>query len=139
MEEDLTHRLMTDMEPELLEFVHQYVDSFVKWDVLLFFSKNPHIVDTAENVAGQVRRATEVVASELSDLAARGILQEMQMGETMVYGLIPNAALQTQLLRFIQATEDRRLRVKIIFHVIRGMNDQDGYNDDGAEGFVPFE
>ena len=74
MDQDLVGRLMSDMDPELLEFLRTKVNSFVKWDLIRFFHENPHTTDTATNIARYAGRRQETTEQELSELADRGIL-----------------------------------------------------------------
>jgi hypothetical protein len=119
--ENLTSRLYNDMDPELLDFVKRYVDSFIKWDLLHFFHKNPHTIDTVENIARYAGRDPQIVQRELSDLARRGILEETQMGDMTIYALSPAPDVKDKLDRFIQAGEDQQFRVRAIYHVIKDM------------------
>lgn len=123
MERDLTSRLMQDMDPELLDFLHTYVDSFVKWDLLHFFHENPHTIDTVENIARYAGRDPEIVERALNDLTQRQLLEETPMGGMVVYSLTTAPEKREKLDRFIQASHDRQFRVKAVFHMVRGMNE----------------
>ncbi len=123
MDKDLSARVMRDMDPELLEFLQLYVDSFVKWDLLYFFHENPHTIDTVENIARYAGRTPAAVHSALQELAQRRLLEETEMGEMVVYALTPNPQKRAQLEQFIRAGEDRQFRVKAIFHMVRGVGD----------------
>ncbi|MBN1262182.1 MAG: hypothetical protein JXB35_16005 [Anaerolineae bacterium] len=120
-QENLTSRAyIGDMDPELLDFLNRYVDSFVKWDLLRFFHNNPHTIDTVDNIARYAGRNQETVQQELADLAMRGLLEETHMGSMVVYALAANPAIREQLARFIDASDDRQFRVRAIYHVIKG-------------------
>ena len=121
MEQDLTGRLMADMDPDLLAFLHAKVNSFVKWNLISFFYENPHTTDTAENIARYAGRNLETTRTELSELAAQGVLAENRLGEMTVYSLPSDPEVRNLIKRFIQASEDREFRVKAIYHIIRGM------------------
>lgn len=117
----LTSRVYDDMDPELLHFIRKYVDSFIKWDLLLFFHKNPHTIDTIENIARYAGRDPESVRLEILDLAERGILKETEMGDMKIYALNPSPEIQSQLQRFVEASEDQQFRIRATYHVIRDM------------------
>jgi DNA-binding MarR family transcriptional regulator len=119
--ENLTSRLYNDMDPELLDFVKRYVDSFIKWDLLHFFHKNPHTIDTVENIARYAGRDPETVAQELADLARRGLLEETHMGDLTIYALSSSPEVRDKLERFVEAGEDQQFRVRAIYHVIKDM------------------
>jgi len=117
--EDLTARVMKDMDPELFNFLTTYVDSFVKWDLLRFFHENPHTMDTSENIARYTGRTAEDVQTELQDLARHGLLEEMPVDDMRVYMLKANPATRTLLQQFVKATQDREFRRKVIYHMVR--------------------
>ena len=121
MEQDLTGRLMADMDPDLLTFLHAKVNSFVKWDLINFFYENPHTTDTAENIARYAGRHPETTRAELAELADHGVLAANRLGEMTVYSLSDDPEIRDLIKRFIQASEDTEFRVKAIYHIIRGM------------------
>ena len=125
MSQDLVGRLMTDMSPELLEFVRTKVNSFAKWDLIRFFHENSHVTDTAEHIARYTRRDAETMRAELSELAAQGVLVETQMldqlEEMTFYSLSYNRRVRDLIRRFVEASNDRQFRAKVIYHVSRSM------------------
>ena len=121
MELDLTGRLMADMDPHLLEFLREKVNSFAKWDLLRFFHDSPHTTDTAENIARYAGRSAETIRNELAELARDGVLEENQLGGMTVYSLAQDHEVREMLEQFVKASDDRQFRVKAIYHIIRGM------------------
>ncbi len=120
-QENLTTKLMDDMPDELLEFVKTKVTSFIKWDLIRFFYENPHTVDTVENIARYAGRHLTAVIPELEDLEASGIMERRLVGDQTVYTLSNNQHIRAMIETFIQACEDRHFRVKVVYHIIRGM------------------
>ena len=118
---DLAARLMGDMDPELLEFLKNKVNSFIKWDLVRFFHENPHSTDTAENVARYVGRDASAIEAELGELVGTGVLERQRVGELWTYSLATDAAMRKLVDQFILACDDRQFRVKAIYHIIRGM------------------
>lgn len=117
---DLTARLMSDMDPQLLEFLQTKINSFVKWDLVRFFHENPHTADTLENIARYAGRSSEAVRNELKELAEDGVLEESQVGSMTIYSLSSDPHIRELLRRFIEASDDRQFRVKAIYHIVRG-------------------
>src|SRR5512140_985773 len=64
---DLARRLMNDMDPEVLEFLKTTVNTFIKWDLVLFFYENPNTTDTTENIARYIGRDASVIVGELDE------------------------------------------------------------------------
>lgn len=118
--QDLTSRLMADMDPRLLDFLRTKIDSFVKWDLIRFFYNNPYTTDTAENIARYAGRSVEAISEGLHELAGDGVLEANQLGDMTVYSLTSNHEIRDLLERFVEASNDRQFRVKAIYHIIRG-------------------
>ena len=119
--DDFTTRLMDDMDPTLLDFVKQKVNSFIKWDLVRFFYENPHTADTVENIAKYAGRNAAAVRPELEDLVESGIMQKKVLNDTPIYSLSTDETMRALVDKFILACEDRHFRVKAVYHIIRGM------------------
>ena len=118
---DLAARLMGDMAPQLLEFLKNKVNTFVKWDLVRFFHENPNTTDTAENIARYAGRDVGTIEVEMDELVGAGVLHRQRIGDLTVYSLIEDAAMRSLVDQFILACDDRQFRVKAIYHIIRGM------------------
>ena len=121
MELDLTRSLMADMDPQLLAFLQEKVNSFVKWDLVRFFHDNPHTTDTADNIARYAGRSVDAIHTGLAELARDGVLDKSQLGGMTVYSLASDSRIREVLGQFVKASDDRQFRVKAIYHIIRGM------------------
>jgi hypothetical protein len=120
--DELTARLLSDMDPELLEFIKARVNSFIKWDLIRFFYENPHTTDTAENIARYAGRNALAVKPELEELVSSGILRKPLVGGMPVYSLTDDSGTREVIRRFVQASEDRHFRVKAVYHIVKGMH-----------------
>jgi hypothetical protein len=112
---------MYDMPPELLDLVRTKVNSFTKLDVVRFFGDNPNTMDTADNIATYVGRNRIAVEPELQDLVADGMVETQAIGGITVYALASEDQTRELVQRFIAACDDRQFRVKVIYHIVRGM------------------
>lgn len=119
--EDFTTRLMNDMDPPLLDLVKTKVNSFIKWDLVRFLRENPNTADTAESIAKYVGRNAATVEPELRELVNGGIMEVKSVEGMPIYTLTADASTRELLDRFIAACEDRHFRVKVIYHIVRGM------------------
>ena len=119
--EDFTTRLMNDMDPPLLDLVKTKVNSFIKWDLVRFLRENPNTADTAENIAKYVGRNAATVEPELQELVDSEIMEVKPVDGMQVYSLTTDQSTRELLDRFITACEDRHFRVKVIYHIVRGM------------------
>ena len=118
---DLARRLMDDMDPEVLEFLKTTVNSFVKWDLVIFFYDNPHTTDTADSIARYIGRDANVIQDDLADLVRSGVLEVHTTGNLTVYSLTKDPQVRERIKHFVSASDDRQFRVKAIYHLIRGM------------------
>jgi hypothetical protein len=118
---DATSQLMDDMDPGLLDFLRDKVNSFIKWDLVRFFHDNPHAADTAESIARFTGRDVRTIQDELAGLVEADVLLEKEISGVKVFTLANDAATRDLLNKFVLACDDRQFRVKAIYHVIRGM------------------
>ena len=119
--EDFTTRLMNDMDPQLLDLVKTKVNSFIKWDLVRFLRENPNTADTAENIAKYIGRNAATVEPEIKELVDSQIMLTKTLAGMPVYSLTSDGQVRDLLDRFIVACEDRHFRVKVIYHIVRGM------------------
>jgi predicted transcriptional regulator len=119
--EDFTTRLMNDMDPPLLNLVKTRVNSFIKWDLVRFLRENPNTADTADNIAKYVGRNAATVEPELKELVDGGIMEVKSVEGMPIYSFTTDDSTRELLDDFITACEDRHFRVKVIYHIVRGM------------------
>lgn len=119
--EDFTTRLMNDMDPQLLDLVRTKIGSFIKWDLVRFLRENPNTADTAEKIARYIGRNAATVEPELRELVDSGIMDVRLLEGMPIYSLTSNTDTRELIDRFIKACEDRHFRVKVIYHIVRGM------------------
>ena len=119
--DDFTARLMSDMDPRLLDFVKTKVNSFIKWDLIRFFYENPNTTDSAESIARYAGRNVAAVEPELEELVKSGVMEKHSVNDLVVYSLAADEEMRKLIDNFILACEDRHFRVKAVYHIIRGM------------------
>jgi hypothetical protein len=112
---------MNDMDPALLDFVKTKVTSFIKWDLLRFLHENPYTTDSAENIAQYTGRNVDAVRPELDELAESNVLERRAIDEMAVYTLAQDEDTRQMIEEFITACQDRRFRVKAVYHIIKNM------------------
>ncbi len=119
--EDFTTRLMNDMDPQLLDLVKTKVNTFIKWDLVRFLRENPNTTDTAENIAKYIGRNKTTVGPDIRELVECGIMEAKTIEGQTVYSLVPDPEVRELLDRFIVSCDNRHFRVKVIYHIVRGM------------------
>lgn len=118
---DLAARLMDDMDPEVLEFLKTSVNSFIKWDLVIFYSENPNTTDTATNVSRYIGRDLSVTESEMDELVQSKVLQRDRVSDLTVYSLTIDQAMRDRIKHFIAVANDVQFRGKVFYHLIRGL------------------
>lgn len=109
------------MDPRLLEFLRDKVNSFIKWDLVRFFHDNPHAADTGENIARYTGRDVRTIADELIELSQAGVLEQHEVSNQTIFTLASDPSMRDLINVFVLACDDRLFRVKAIYHVIRAM------------------
>jgi hypothetical protein len=112
---------MNDMDPQLLDLVKNKVNTFIKWDLVRFLRENPNTADTDENIAKYIGRNAATVEPEIRELVECQIMESKSVSDIPVYSLTQDTEVRDLIDRFIVACEDRHFRVKVIYHIVRGM------------------
>jgi hypothetical protein len=121
VKEKLTKRPALDIDADLLAFLHTRINSFVKWDVIQFFHRNPNTIDTADNIARYIGRTGKTVREEMAELSNSGILEEDGLGDVIIYSLSRDPEIRDQLHQFAQRCDDQQFKLKAVYHVLRSM------------------
>jgi predicted transcriptional regulator len=93
-----------EIDLELLTFVERYATNLIRWDLLVFFGRNPETRDTAPHIATCLGRKLTVVNQELEDLVYLGIVNREIEGPLCVYRLTTSANIRTALRRLVEHT-----------------------------------
>lgn len=102
---------------ELNNFIEEYVDSFVKWDLVTFFSFNPDITGSAEDLASRLGRKTDEIEEALNNLAEKQLLRFD--AKDKVFAFSPSEELRDRVKAFCDALEDRDKRLEILAKLLR--------------------
>ena len=118
---DVAPRLGDDLDPQMVSFLQNKVNTFVKWDLIRFFHDNPHTADTAENIARFTGRDILAITHELAQLVEANVLIGQMVSGRAIYRLADDRQMREMVNNFVRACDDRMFRVKAIYHVIRSM------------------
>ncbi|HYP89930.1 MAG TPA: hypothetical protein VEQ59_17295 [Polyangiaceae bacterium] len=128
---------MSSSSPENLRlFLQMFVSSYEELEVLLFFARGVRQSWTANELAAALRKPAEPVATALSQLAARGLLESEARTELAYRYAVTNDELRLRIAELDRAYEHERLSVvqmmsdnaleRIRRSAIRGMSDAFG-------------
>lgn len=110
----------SDIDPTLLDFLRNKVNSFIKWDLVRFFHDNPYAVDSADHIARYIMRDQRTTERELEGLAQSQVLDIDEISGVRVYRLSPAETIRELISEFVAACDDRDFRVQAINEVIQG-------------------
>jgi len=107
------------LDPDIVTFLETIADSLVKWDLIRFFNDNPHAIDPAQTIAHFSSRETRDVERQLDALVDAGALNIRLVSGTKAYMLTTDAQMRARIQRFLQACDDKQVRLQAIRYVIR--------------------
>jgi hypothetical protein len=113
--------VMEDMDEDLLDLLKNRLDSFIKWDLIKFFHYHANSVHQIEDLAEQMRRDPKDLEAEANELIAAGIVDRRWLGGQSAFALTEDPATRQLVEKFMQACEDRYFRMKVVYHILRGM------------------
>jgi hypothetical protein len=94
-----------EVDVELLTFVERYATNLARWDVLVFFGRNPTARDNALGIAQQIGRRAHIIEKELNDLVYLGILRARDLGGGMQYELARLPGTRRTVMRLARRTD----------------------------------
>jgi hypothetical protein len=106
------------MNPHLLSFLREKVNTFTKWDLVRFFHDNPHAAEIAPSIARYIGREAAEVQRELANLVKAQVLQVKTVSDVQVYRLVDDEETRLLIHEFVVACDDPEFRVKAIHEVI---------------------
>lgn len=92
----------SEVDIELLTFIERYATNLARWDVLLFFGRNPAISDSVSGIAKRIGRRPQSLAKELDDLALLGVLRSHANGDGITYQLARVPSTRRAVVRLAQ-------------------------------------
>ena len=92
----------SEVDIELLTFVERYATNLARWDVLIFFGRNPATCDDASGIAKRIGRRPQSLAKELDDLALLGVLRSRANGNGTTYRLARVPSTRRAVVRLAQ-------------------------------------
>ncbi len=106
------------MNPDLMDFLREKVNTFTKWDLVRFFHDNPHAAEIAPNIAEYIGRDAAEVEQALASLVDNRVLRVKTMSDVQVFRLVDEPATLQMIRDFVCACDDPDFRVRVINEVI---------------------
>jgi len=103
------------LSEDLQVFVDTFVVSFLAWDIIVFFHKNPGVAINVEQLAANLGRRQDEVKRESEVLAAKRFLYN----RSGIYTASDDRAMGQNAADFYQALCDREKRLRILTAVLQ--------------------
>lgn len=116
------HHRASDLDPALLAFVKCHISSFLRWDLLRLLSDDHRRWREAAELARELQRPAEAVASTLEQLVEEGIVEARRAPSgAAIYRLDPLSPSTRVVERLLSmATRSQELRQIIVARVVQG-------------------
>jgi predicted transcriptional regulator len=104
------------------QFVDEYIDSFITWDLILFFYENPFTVGSPSSIAMNIGRLDSDVQPYLEKLVEKGIVTRetpTRDGAEIIYSYKPNDEFEKKVEQFKKSLRDRTSRLMIVSKVLQ--------------------
>jgi predicted transcriptional regulator len=115
--------MVNNIEIENLEvksFVENYVKSFIKWDILNFFHKNPNSRVTLRDLATVIGRNLENVELEIEELVEKGIIEKEKKEGLTFYVFSSDKNLRKLVDNFISYCDSgKEARLKVVYKILK--------------------
>ncbi len=107
------------VDPEIEQFAQETIDSFVTWDVLLFFHDWQGFSGDTHAIAKNIGRSRAEVEQSLGHLVSLSILQAADTENGKLYSYSPPQEKSRQIERFASLLEQRELRLSLLASLLR--------------------
>lgn len=102
-------------ESEILKFVDAYIDSFIVWDIILFYYHNPSAIESIASLASRLGRSDKDIRASVVNLVNRDILTA---GDSGTYLYSPSPEVASRIKSFNSALSVSSMRLTILSQVL---------------------
>ncbi len=111
---------LEEISPDILDFVEEYIDRFVAWDLFAYFHENPGIDRKPTQIAVEIGRKTTAIEPSLDRFVEQGILsRDTDEDAQPTYHYTATAGIRQKMDAFLSATRDRTNRLAIVSRVLQ--------------------
>ncbi len=114
---DKSPKRIGDIDKELSRFIEEYVDSFVKWDLITYFYYTADSNGSPTEISSRLGRKQDEVEEALKILSEKGLVEYNK--ERDIYTYTPTEELEKRAEQFCEALEDRDTRLDILAKLLR--------------------
>ncbi len=110
--------MVSELSADLQEFIAAHVKSFVRWDLVVLFSREPGLSGDVELMAARMGRGVEELQDALDGLVQEGTVAKTERAAGHpVYTLTDSHVGAAR--DFVESLEDREKRLAILTYVVR--------------------
>ena len=95
-----------ELDLEVFTFVERYATNLVRWDLLLFFGRNPDAQLSATEIARQVKRSASATLKELDDLTYLRVFTRRYTPNRTTYQLSRRAGVRRAVARLADGVDE---------------------------------
>jgi hypothetical protein len=110
---------------DVYRFVDEYIDSFISWDILIYFHRKPGAIETSASLASRLGRNESDVEPEVDRLIKKGVLTAAS-GGTVKHD--PTPELAERIAEFNEALLVASTRMTILGQVLGKRSSKDFYS-----------
>ncbi len=119
MEDPLVDLAEDLVSQDVREFISEYVDSFITWELLSFLHFNPEFMGNILDLAAALGRDEKDVLKGVLVNVERGFLvAESKAGEPF-YWFTADTELQRRVAEAVEAAQDSNVKLRIIAFILR--------------------
>jgi hypothetical protein len=123
-EDERLNSMMGLGEP-MEQFIHRYVNSFVKWEIVQYYHDHPDAPFKVDELSHNLNRPADQLRRELEELSTAGLLVKLKTGKqaAYVYSLVSGEAkdqeLHETLEQFQALCRTREGRLRVIYKILK--------------------
>lgn len=92
---------------DLFVFIERYITNTIKWDILTYFGKSPHVESTTQDIAQLLGRNYPITRRNVGDLALFGILTITdEQSSDPKYRLTERSSLRVQVIKLANSIDN---------------------------------
>ncbi|MBI4743426.1 MAG: hypothetical protein HY776_01135 [Actinobacteria bacterium] len=106
-----------ELDEEVRELVDECIDSFLSWDLIVFFQSNPEVKDTISDLSKRLGYREGDLDFEIRRLTEKGLLVYDRRNHTYNYN--PSASKKRQIDKFILSLNSRDQRLSVLGRLLQ--------------------
>lgn len=110
---------MSNISTDLRDFIVNYIDSFLTWDLLVFFHTNPGTINGPAELAASLGRKEDEIKDPLDFLESKQVLKRKSFRGKNVYFYSPPEEIKEKVEKFVKGLDSKNFRFHAISIVLK--------------------